>query len=241
LARLWAKELIHAPLIFAVSVFISCGPRFVDRPNTLNPKLVFTTGSSFLSDATTLAVKGNIEFKENRLTQSGSFQLYLNGPDSLAFLIEGPFGIDEFRMAILDETVYILKQGEWLVADRDSRIDIPEYGIANISPFLIGTIIFPQYYPASLVEDSVEYNPVYDINGTEFIAAYEHWGGHFRLTDSQTDISADYFNKKEFDSGFYPSRIEITGPGDKVWEILIKITKVRKNVTLPLAIWQHSA
>ncbi len=130
-----------------IALSVACVPS-ITRDDSLNPKLLFSVGSSFLENSTTIAIKGKIEFESHNSIQTGSFIQYMNGPDSISFLIEGPFSADVFRMIIIDSTASILGSSDdgWQEFHRGEDINIPDYGLENISPFLIGLFIFPQYY-----------------------------------------------------------------------------------------------
>jgi hypothetical protein len=220
----------------ATATILSCLP--IDKPNTLNPKILFAGGSAFLSDASTLAIKGRIEFTESHAEQSGSFQLFLNGPDSASFLIEGPLGADAFRLVVLGDIAQILADDGWIAIAADERVDISEYGIENISPFLVGPLIFPQYYPVDLVDtNDVGYLAV-TVRGHGFSSRLQQFGEYFNLIDPRTGIIAEYRNRKEFDEGFYPSSIETFNPQSSGWKINLKITRIRENPTIPPTVWQ---
>jgi len=227
-------------LLVVSALFISSCGIFVhgDRLNSLNPTLVFGEGASFLEGASTLAIKGRIEFREGRATtQSGSFQLFLNGPDSASFLIEGPFGADAFKMVVLGDKAHILTDDGWTTLRADDRIDFAEYGISNISPFLIGPIIFPQYYPARVNSIDGHGNLLVEIDNIDFYSFPSFTNGHFSLWDPQTDIVSSYERRKNAGDGFYPSHIEVHTSGFSEWYIILNITRIKENSEIPPAVW----
>jgi hypothetical protein len=227
-------------LLAAATIFISsCGIFItVDKPNNLNPILVFGDGASFLDNVSTLAIKGRIEFKEGQATtQSGSFQLFLNGPDSASFLIEGPFGADAFKMVILGDAANILTDEGWGHLNRGENIEFAEYGISNISPFLIGPIIFPQYYPTKLGQVGNTGHLTIEIAGTHFFSDPSRYGGSFDLFEPQSGLLAGYADRKNIARGFYPSYIEVCNPVSGDWRIILKITRIKANADIPPDVW----
>ncbi|OGC90291.1 MAG: hypothetical protein A2W25_05975 [candidate division Zixibacteria bacterium RBG_16_53_22] len=225
-------------LAAATALISSCGIFIVDKSNNLNPILVFGDGASFLDNASTLAIRGRIEFKEGRaITQSGSFQLFLNGPDSASFLIEGPFGADAFKMVILGDAANILTNEGWTHLTRGQSIGVAEYGISNISPFLIGPVIFPQYYPVDVAGDDDGRKVQLRINGTGFSSRIMNYGGYFNLIEPRTGLISEYTNRKNLDSGFYPARVEILNPQSGNWRIILEITRLKINAEIPPAVW----
>jgi len=228
-------------MLFAgVALFVSsCGIFGVsNKPNTLNPIMVFGEGASFLENASTLAIKGRIEFEEGRYTtQSGTFQLFLNGPDSASFLIEGPFGADAFKMVILDDQAHVLTDKGWMTLQRDEQIAVAEYGIENISPFLIGPVIFPQYYPADITSSEDDKTISITIDEIGFSSSVRELGEYFNLIEPETGLVAEYTDRKNHEDGFYPSRIEAFRPDSNDWKIVIKIGKIRKDPVIPPTVW----
>lgn len=221
-------------------MFVSSCTIFIhgDKPNDLYPPIVFDAGASFLENTSSLALKGRIEFKEGRNTrQSGSFQLFLNGPDSASFLIEGPLGADAFRMVVLGDAAHVLTNDGWMRLKRRENIAVTEYGIENISPFLIGPLIFPQYYPSKVSSDANPKRLTVEINDNIFISNPPANDGSFDLFESQSGMIAKYTGRKEFETGFYPSHIEVFRPDSGNWRIVLKITRIRKDPEIPVTIW----
>jgi hypothetical protein len=208
--------------------------------------LAFTEGASFLSDASTVALKGRIEFYEDHATESGSFQLLANGRDSTSFLIEGPLGVDVFRMLVLGNRLYVLQDGEWMEFGEEERVNIPDYGVGNINPALVAALIFPQYY----LKDSLEVNETEEgiqvgttrfraYKGHSLAAANVHNDRGFAIYDEKAGIGAKYGYRKEIENGHYPSEVAITGPEGTRWKLFVKITKLKLNAPLPLRIWER--
>lgn len=220
-----------------ITLTLACVPP-ISPDDSLNPKSLFSVGSSFLENSSTAAIKGRIEFNTNNSIQNGSFILYLNGPDSLSFLIEGPFSADVFRMVIIDTTANILGNRDegWRKFRRGEDIDIPDYGLENLSPFLIGLFVFPQYYihPKSSADIIPENNFIF--KGETLKTLWNDNIKEFSLLDDNSKIMAAYSIKKSFANGYYPSKIAIAG-ADNSWKITLQITKVVLNREIPLKTW----
>ncbi len=204
----------------------------------LNPRLLFATGSLFLKDATSVALKGRIEFQGGGVAQSGSYELFISGKDSVSFLIEGPFGSDVFRLVIAGENAFLLanRADGWVTLHQGEEIAVAEYGIENISPFLLGLYAFPQYYLNS--SETPESGDEYPFREQTLISHQGQDEREFVLTEPRSQISAAYGERKEFENGFYPSRIKIFKP-DSDWQITLQIDKIRVNPSLPGRIWRR--
>jgi hypothetical protein len=218
------------------AAFFACG--IAAREKSLSPNLMFTTGSSFLDGARTLALKGRIEFEGDRIAQSGSFQLFINGSDSLSFLVEGPFGADVFRMIITGQTAYLLSDKEvgWETVHRDEGISVEEYGIQNISPFYLGLFAFPQFY-LHLGADSIS---EYSFHNEKIMVQQSEDRSGFLLFDPRSKVAAAYTKPKNVADGYYPSNIKIFEP-DNYWQIDLRIDKIRLNPALPEKIWRRGS
>jgi hypothetical protein len=236
LALRWAGRTLGLSGATLVSLLIACviGP----RERQLSPRLLFTAGSSFLDNVTTLALKGKIEFEGDRVTQSGSFQLFIKGPDSLSFLVEGPFGADVFRMVTLGRAAYLLSNKEegWVSIHQGEGISIEEYGIQNISPFFLGLFAFPQYY----LHPRADANSEYSFQDEKIMVQESQNARAFLIFDPHSHLAAAYTGPRDLDGGVYPSRIKIFEP-DNGWQINLRIDKIRINPRLPEKIWQRES
>lgn len=218
---------------------LSCnGPR-EERP--LSPPALFTVGARFLDDARTLAIKGSIEFADEGYVESGSFSLFLNGRDSLAFLIEGPFNLDLFRMIILEETAFVYSSADrhWLVSRSDQLFDVPEYGIEKISPVLLGVFVLPQYFLELLESGASSARLISYRHDREFAASRVTNGRSMTLIESDSDLIAVYRKIKNLTDGYYPSEVEIFDRTEN-WRMVLQIDKIRENVRLPDEIWTEN-
>ena len=207
------------------------------REKPINPRLAFTTGKSFLDSAATLALKGSIEFNDGRTVQSGSFEMFLAGRDSLAFRIEGPLGIDVFRMIVMDTTAYLLanKDEGWVALGPNERAEVAEYGIDYISPFETGMVIFPQYYVDSFTPHG-ENALTLKSRSHDYQCAIENAGKRFVILAGEYEIVSEYSRPYAFEDGFYPSMIKLSTP-DAKWNIKIHIGNIKVNPIIPLKIW----
>jgi hypothetical protein len=232
----WKSCLIGIGSTILLAGLLSCGGPRRDQP--LNPRILFSTGSRFLHEASTLAVKGSIEFDSGVAIESGSFQLFINGPDSISFLIEGPFKVDVFRLVIADDLAYAYSraEGEWYGFKKGELLDIPEYGIEKMTPFFLGTYVLPQYYlrlagspdaPGTLVSPS---------DNVEFYIETGAPERSFLLSRGNADIIAIYSRRKNHNDGFYPSQVEIFDKTES-WQISLEIDKIRINPSIPAKLW----
>jgi hypothetical protein len=220
----------------ATILIISCGlPPF---EKSLSPAQLFSIGSSFLDSAATVAIKGGITFEGGKIAQSGSFQLYLNGRDSLSFDVSGPLGADIFRMVIIGDSAYLLsnKDDGWVRLERGEDISIEEFGIEHISPFLLGLMAFPQYYLRGDSSNAASDEYTYD-NAT-IISQRGQSAREFMLFESHSLVAAAYGKRRDIENGFYPSSIRIFKPGNE-WQIELDIEKIRLNAALPEKVWQR--
>jgi len=220
-----------------VLLTLSCVLTPQEKP--LNPKLLFTVGSSFLNDATSLALKGHIEFSDNHGSQSGGFEMFLAGRDSLSFLIEGPLGADVFRMIVLDTTAYLLSSHDegWVTLGRLERASVAEYGIDNISPFETGFFAFPQFYSGTISENG-EHDFTLEYNSNEYRCYSQIDNSRFSIYSPDNQIVIHYNNRHEFGDGFYPAKIEVSSP-DGNWKIRLTIDSIRVNPRMPAKVWQR--
>lgn len=213
---------------------------FIPAEKPLNPRLLFTVGSAFLENVESIAIRGSIDFEDNYHRESGSFSLIANRGDSLAFIIEGPFKVDIFRLVIVDETAYAIdrESDEWTVVAADEKLMIPDYGIKSITPDLLGYYIFPQFY----LQSGLWFDPEQMTISTEYYSFNIHPSGNqksFILSGADRDLSALYSRRKDFGNGYYPSRIEIS-PVDESWQIRLDIDKIRLNPNIKDRIWSRN-
>lgn len=218
-------------------VFCSCVLFPAEKP--LNPRLLFTVGSDFLEPVQSVALKGSIEFESEDHDEFGTFQLVINRGDSLAFVIEGPFKVDIFRLVMIDKTAYARDRDsdQWTVVEPDEKLEIPEYGIESFTPDLIGYFIFPQFYSTGyLVFDS-----------EKMILSSEEYS--FKLIPSPNDrsfnmgyneigMNAFYGKRKDFSGGFYPSRIQVI-QSDRNWKLSFEIEKIKLNPPVSSKFWDR--
>ncbi|UCC79072.1 MAG: hypothetical protein JSW64_12460 [Candidatus Zixiibacteriota bacterium] len=212
---------------------------FIPARKPLNPRLLFTVGSEFLEDTESIAIRGSIDFEDRNHRESGSFSLVANRGDSLAFIIEGPFKVDIFRLVIIDETACARdrESDEWTVVGADEKLMIPDYGIGSITPDLLGYYIFPQFY----LQSSLWFDPEQMTVSTEIYTFHILPSGNqksFVFSSADQDLSALYGRRKDFGGGFYPSTIEIS-PIDKSWRIRLEIDKIKPNPKIPDNIWRR--
>ena len=191
-----------------------------------------------MREASTLAIKGSIEFESGVAIESGSFQLFLNGPDSLSFLIEGPFKVDVFRLVIADRYAYAYSrdEGRWYRFKRGDLLDIPDYGIEKLTPFLLGTYIFPQYYLRLAGPQNGSDRLISPLDNMEFHIESVARERSFLLTRRDTDIITLYSRRKNYEDGFYPSRVEIFDKTES-WQMSLEIDKIRINPSIPAKLW----
>jgi len=210
-----------------------------DKP--LEPRLLFTVGSEFLEPAGSVALKGSIEFDNGDYSESGSFQMIMNRGDSLAFVIEGPFKIDIFRLVLVDKTAYARDRNSefWTVVRPDEKLAIPEYGIENLTPDFLGYFVFPQFYSTgSLQFDSEKMlltSPEYSFG--LFPSRNKR---SFTMENREIDLQATYLDRKNLGDGYYPSRIEISRPGNS-WKISFEIDKVRLDPRISSKVWERNS
>lgn len=214
---------------------------FFPQEKPLNPKLLFTVGSQFLDNAKTLALKGDIDFSDGRATQSGKFTIFINGQDSLALLIEGPLSIDVFRMVIFGDSAYIYSGEErrWISHYEWYKIASNNYGISHFPPWMVGVLIFPQFYLRKDYSEgpngSISYNWH---NGALFIQKGNQ--SQIIIADingyTQTAQYYYYSHRKDFASGYYPSVAEFPLSCGK---ITLHINKLRINPQIPPQVWER--
>lgn len=235
--NLSAGKFYVIPILFSWLFVSSC--ILIPSEKPLNPRLLFTVGSEFLENTESIAIKGAIDFEDGYHRETGSFNLIMNRGDSLAFLVEGPFKIDIFRLVIVNETAFAIdrESDKWTVAAADEKLIVPDYGIRSITPDLLGYYIFPQFY---LSGDS-RFNPdnmTVSKDGYIFRLSPSKNQKSFNLMGTNSDLMAVYSRRKDSGGGYYPSKIAIS-PHDESWRISLEIDKIRLNPKIPDKIWDR--
>ena len=205
----------------------------------LDPRLLFTVGSEFLETAQSVALKGSIEFKNRDHHESGSFQLVINRGDSLAFVIEGPFQIDIFRLVFVDNIAYARGRDShlWTVIRPDESLAVPEYGIENLTPGLLRYFVFPQFYSTeNLLFDSEKM--ILSSEEHSFKLYLSHDDRSFTLRYAEIGMNASYSQRKDLSGGFYPSAIKLMQQ-DENWEILFEIEKLILDPRVSSKTWNR--
>jgi hypothetical protein len=212
---------------------------FFPQEKPLNPKLLFTVGSSFLDNAKTLALKGDIDFSDGRTAQSGKFTIFINGQDSLALLIEGPLNIDVFRMLIVDGTIeFHSGNKDWQTIDKGEQAAVEPYGIYNLQPVLTGLFVFPQYYLHSFGHEIYPGEYQFGPYDSDFTLHQEQSQKDFLMIQARAKITAIYSHRHDFENGYYPSKVKIFDPDSK-WQMTLLIKKLRLNPQIPLQVWER--
>jgi hypothetical protein len=224
---------VTATLVLGI---LSCNGPENELP--LSPGSMFTTGAGFLDDAGTVAVKGSIEFQADNRFESGDFSLFMNGRDSLSFLIEGPFKMDVLKIVVLPEGTVLKSRDDAqpLILKQGEKFQVPEYGIEKLSPNLLGVYILPQYYLILAGSSGRFARLTSRTQEAEFRSASAGNGRLVTLTSAESDLVGVYSRAKRVDEGFYPSEIEIS---DRYggWRISLEIEKMKIDAELPVKIW----
>jgi hypothetical protein len=202
---------------------------------------MFSIGSLYIEGSSAFALRGNVDIEGEWGNESGSFTIYINGADSLFFLLEGPFNVDLFRMVIADGIANIKSRESkgWSAFDSNENIEIPEYGIENITPSLLAVYILPQYFLEiqNRLASRVKLESRLDDSVFEAITAGD--GGTVALVSDRYGASASYRNPRSFENGYYPSEIKIFDDGEN-WLISMEILKIRKDPEIPRKTWYLS-
>lgn len=216
----------------------SCGLLAPEKP--LNPKVTFSVGSSFLADAPDLAIRGRIEFESEMKSQAGSYRLFIEGKDSLSFLIEGPLGADLIHLIALRDSAYLYSSADqgWITIGPGESASIEEYGISNLSPFLIGALLLPQHFIGPLGDADAQqaYRANYD--GHELVVSQGQIENEFRISESESHLVARYGRRKDVGDGFYPSQVTISDFNSS-WRLRIHIERLKLNPEIPASTWIH--
>ncbi len=219
-------------------VFSSCIVPWQGKP--LDPGLLFTIGSDFLQNASSVALRGTIQFNGSKGSQSGSFQMIINRGDSLMFLIEGPLKIDIFKLVVFGDEAYARDREfpGWTMYGQNDRLEIPEYGIEDLTPFDIGYFVFPQfYYQNSIVSGSGK--KILFLGNQEFVVNSNPDRRSFSVWNQYLNLYADYSKRKENANGYYPAEIFIFS-NDNEWKISLKIEKLKLNPKIPSRVWERN-
>ncbi len=141
-------------------------------------------------------------------------------------------------MIIVGDTAFLLSNKEegWVTLKKDEDISIPEYGIENISPFLLGLFAFPQYYLNSNSGDSL--SDEYSFRNQKIVSQFGRNDREFLLIDPHSLVAGAYTKRKNFNDGFFPSMVRIFEPG-RDWQITLQIDKIRLSPPLPESIWKR--
>lgn len=181
-----------------------------------------------------------MKFESITASQSGSFHLYLNGEDSLSFIIEGPLGADVFRMMILADTAFIFPgdDGRWSALGADDTVAIREFGISGLSPFLSGVLLFPQFFIRHL--NSEDSSGIVRISYRNHVLSLSQGNNdrEFQIQDANLRICAKYDRRRDIDGGYYPSQVVITKENAD-WRLTMRIEKLRPNASIPSQTWHR--
>lgn len=224
--------------VFSFLLFSSC--IIAPAEKSLNPRLLFTVGSEFLENIESVALKGSIDFEDKGGNQAGTFQLVINRGDSLAFIIEGPFKIDVFRLIIADGAAYVMdkESDNWVVVSKNEKILIPDYGVDSIIPDAIGYCLFPQFYMRTELRLDAE-KMLISSDEYDFHIAPSRNQTSFTLSGGELNLSAFYGRRKNLNGGYYPSLVEISSP-QKDWRITIEIERIKLNPKISSKIWERN-
>lgn len=233
-----AGKLFTLFVLISCIVLSSCIMPWQGKP--LDPGLLFTIGSDFLQNTSSMALRGTIRFKGLKGSQSGSFQMIMNKGDSLMFLIEGPLKIDIFKLVVIGTKAYALdrESPDWTTYGQNDRLEIPEYGIEGLAPFDIGHFVFPQFYfQNSIIDGSGK--KILLISNQEFIVKSNPDRRSFSIWNQGLNLFAVYGKRKDRSDGYFPAEISIF-PNDRKWEISLKIEKIKLNPRIPSRVWERN-
>lgn len=230
---------IRALLISALCLSLnSC--IFIKNDKPLNPRLLFTVGSNFLESAESVALKGNIDYRNVDQSQSGSFQLVMNHGDSLAMIVEGPLNIDVYRLIVADNTAYAWdrESDSWTTSVGNDKLIASDYGIESVSPDHFGFYIFPQFYLNKDLHLDLEQMT---LSSGDYVSYIQRSGREtsFSVLDRISNLTISYSKRSDFGGGYYPSLIRISSPASE-WVISIKIERIRLNPPTSSKIWERN-
>lgn len=230
--RFIGKGLFIITLFFSI---FSCLPRPEEK--VLDPGIVFGPGSSFLANATSIALKGELIYRNKIEEEAASFELYLAGQDSVLLFIKGTLGAEILKLNVHSDSAWLKIRGRdnSEIYVKGQTIALDDLGISDISPFIIGFAIFPQYYRKEMPPDFDYISDTLQIREMSFLVNPRTSKFVFRGIDS--DLSISYSGRKEVTEGHYPSLVNISNlSGD--WEIAVRITRVKINKGLSPDFWQ---
>jgi len=216
----------------------SCGLIAPEKP--LNPKVTFSVGSSFMAEASDLAIRGRIEFESEMKSQAGSYRLFIKGKDSLSFLIEGPFGADLIHLIAFGDSAYLYSSADqgWITIGPGESASIEEYGISNLSPFLTSALLLPQRFIGPLGDGDAQQAYSVSYEGHELIVSQGQNASQFRISEPESHLIARYGRRKDVGDGFYPSQVTISDFNSS-WRLRIRIDRLKLNPEIPASIWIH--
>jgi hypothetical protein len=223
--------------LLLIAVFSSCQPPKVEKE--LNPKILFGAGSLFLKNSTTIALKGSLEYRDSQVAETASFELFMNGPDSALFFVTGLLGADILTAIIIEDSAAIKVRG-WQGFTSFGKNDIltfDEMGIDKISPFIIGFVLFPQYFYEVFPDGFDIYADTIKFKNQE-IYFLPQTGEKFALRALNPPLMATYLGRKDIEDGFYPSRILLADDSGK-WQLSANINKLILNKPLPFINWRQ--
>lgn len=225
-------------LLISCVVFSSCIVPWQGKP--LDPGLLFSIGSDFLQNTSSIALRGTIQFKGARGSQSGSFRMIINRGDSLMFLIEGPLKIDIFKLVVIGNEAYALDRQSpgWTVYGQNDRLEIPEYGIEDLTPFDLGYFVFPQFYFQNFFVNGSGKEILF-LGNQEFIVKSNPDLKSFSIWNQELNLLANFGKRKDRADGYFPSEISIFSK-DKKWEISLEIEKIKLNPKIPSRVWERN-
>lgn len=199
---------------------------------------MFTTGSGYFRNASSMALKGSISIDGPGGKESGDFSAYLTGRDSVFFLIEGPFNVDLFRMIIIGDDSYFRSRNEdyWQNFSADEPLTMEEYGIYDLVPTSLAVYLFPQYFLSKSSDDERGIVLRSKRDGSTFTAFPGVAGKSVILTEDGSNLTATYKNPKKTERGYYPSEIKIFDD-NRNWRISVNIEKIKVNSRIPSKIW----
>jgi len=126
---------------------------------------------------------------------------------------------------------------DWTIAAKNEKLLIPDYGIESINPDVLGYLIFPQFYSQSELGLDPDRMIISSDDYDFYIKPYRDQKS-FALMNEELGLTAFYGRRKDLNSGYYPSVIEIS-PYDENWRIRLEIDKIRLNPKMPARIWDR--
>jgi len=180
-----------------------------------------------------------MEYIDSQGAESASFELYMNGPDSAQFFVTGILGADILTAIIFGDSAAVKVRG-WPGFSSIGKSDMlmfDEMGIDKISPFIIGFVLFPQYFYEFIPDGFEFYADTLKVNNHEFYFLPQT-GGKFILRALDSPLIVTYFGRKDVENGFYPSKI-ILADYSESWQIKVNIKKLILNKPMPSINWRQ--